>query len=51
MSLLDFSTLTFDVIGTLINFETGVLAELRPNLQAVKPHVTDEEILEVAVIC
>ncbi len=33
--------------GTLIDFETGVLEWMRPRLVAVKPGITDEEILEV----
>jgi 2-haloalkanoic acid dehalogenase type II len=46
MSLNDFSTLTFDVIGTLINFEAGILQWMRPRLQAAKADVTDDEILQ-----
>ena len=30
MKLTDFSTLTFDCYGTLIDWETGILAALRP---------------------
>jgi hypothetical protein len=48
MALTDFSTLTFDVIGTLIDFETGVLEWMRPRLQAAKADVTDDKILQVA---
>ena len=47
MAFRDFSTLTFDVIGTLIDFEAGILEWMRPRLQAAKADVTDDEILEV----
>jgi phosphoglycolate phosphatase-like HAD superfamily hydrolase len=47
MSLNDFSTLTFDVIGTLIDFEAGILQWMRPRLQAAKADITDDEILQV----
>jgi hypothetical protein len=32
MKLRDFNTLTFDVVGTLIDFETGILDWFRPTL-------------------
>ena len=32
MKLRDFNTLTFDVVGTLIHFETGILDWFRPTL-------------------
>ena len=47
MALSDFSTLTFDVIGTLIDFEAGILQWMRPRLQAAKADITDDEILQV----
>jgi phosphoglycolate phosphatase-like HAD superfamily hydrolase len=47
MALTDFSTLTFDVIGTLIDFEAGILQWMRPRLQAAKADITDDEILRV----
>jgi hypothetical protein len=31
---LDFDTLTFDVVGTLVDFETGILDWFRPALRA-----------------
>ncbi|MGH6933767.1 MAG: HAD-IA family hydrolase [Dongiaceae bacterium] len=44
MRLTDFTTMTFDVFGTLIDFETGVLNWLRPR---VKPQGADDaHILE-----
>jgi 2-haloalkanoic acid dehalogenase type II len=46
MRLSDFDVLTFDMIGTLIDFETGVLDFVRPRLLRVKPEATDTEILE-----
>jgi len=43
MALRDFKVLTFDVVGTLIDFEGGMLAYLR---QAVPTSpVTDEQFL------
>jgi putative hydrolase of the HAD superfamily len=41
----DFSTLTFDVVGTLIDFETGILDWFRPTLARHGASKTDEEIL------
>jgi putative hydrolase of the HAD superfamily len=41
----DFNTLTFDVVGTLVDFETGILAWFRPTLRAQGVSKTDEEIL------
>lgn len=45
-SLTDFTTLTFDCYGTLIDWETGILAELRPWAAAHGLRVTDDELLE-----
>ena len=42
----DFDVLTFDMIGTLIDFEQGVLDFARPRLLRAKPEVSDTEILE-----
>lgn len=39
------TTLTFDVVGTLIDFETGILEWFQPWLRARKRRVEDEEIL------
>jgi putative hydrolase of the HAD superfamily len=41
----DFNTLTFDVVGTLIDFETGILDWFRPMLGRHGAPKTDEEIL------
>jgi putative hydrolase of the HAD superfamily len=41
----DFDTLTFDVVGTLVDFEAGILAWFRPTLRAQGVSKTDEEIL------
>jgi putative hydrolase of the HAD superfamily len=41
----DFDTLTFDVVGTLIDFETGILDWFRPVLGRHGVSKTDEEIL------
>jgi FMN phosphatase YigB (HAD superfamily) len=46
MRLTDFDVLTFDMIGTLIDFEQGVLDFARPRLLRAKPEVSDTEILE-----
>ncbi len=46
MKLADFDVLTFDMIGTLIDFETGVLEFARPRILRAKPSATDTEILE-----
>jgi 2-haloalkanoic acid dehalogenase type II len=46
MRLTDFDVLTFDMIGTLIDFEAGVLDFLRPRILPVKPDATDDELLE-----
>src|ERR671910_924615 len=43
--LRDFDTLTFDVVGTLIDFETGILDWFRPTLGRHGVSKTDEEIL------
>jgi putative hydrolase of the HAD superfamily len=45
MRLHDFSTLTFDVVGTLIDFETGILDWFKPTLGLHGVSKTDEEIL------
>lgn len=45
MRLDDFSTLTFDVVGTLIDFEAGILSSLRPTLSKYGISKPDEEIL------
>jgi putative hydrolase of the HAD superfamily len=45
MRLRDFNTLTFDVVGTLIDFERGILDWFRPALRWYGAAKTDEEIL------
>lgn len=45
MRLGDFNTLTFDVVGTLIDFEAGILEWFRPTLGRHEVSKTDEEIL------
>ena len=47
MRLRDFNTLTFDVVGTLIDFETGILNWFRPALRESGMAIEDEEILAV----
>lgn len=46
MSLTNYDVLTFDIVGTLIDFESGVLNYLRPGIIRSRPETTDEEILE-----
>jgi putative hydrolase of the HAD superfamily len=43
--LRDFSTLTFDVVGTLIDFEAGIVGWFRPTLRERGLSKADEEIL------
>jgi len=45
VKLSDFTTLTFDCYGTLIDWETGLLAELRPWLAKGSAVPTDDELL------
>ena len=45
MKFSDFDTLTFDVVGTLIDFETGILDWFRTTLKRYGVPKTDEEIL------
>jgi 2-haloacid dehalogenase len=45
MRLRDFSALTFDCYGTLIDWETGILAALRPWTAAHRVEVDDGELL------
>lgn len=46
MRLSDFDVLTFDMIGTLIDFEKGVLDFVRPRILPVRPDVSDDILLE-----
>lgn len=41
-----FDALTFDCYGTLIDWETGILGALRPNLAALADQPSDDELLE-----
>ena len=43
----DFKVLTFDVAGTLIDFETGILNWFQPHLEQLDLEVDEEEILNV----
>ena len=45
MRLNKFNTLTFDVVGTLIDFETGILNWFQPHLKKKGSEVEEEEIL------
>jgi 2-haloalkanoic acid dehalogenase type II len=46
MNLLSFKALTFDCYGTLIDWERGILAELKPWAAARGRKLTDDQILE-----
>jgi len=46
----EFNTLTFDVVGTLIDFESGILEWFRPTLVNKNVEKTDEEILTAFAI-
>ncbi len=46
MELTDFEVLTFDCYGTLIDWEAGLLAALRPLLERSGVGLTDDEVLE-----
>ena len=46
MKLTDFEALTFDCYGTLIDWETGMLAALRPTFARRRPDLTDDALLE-----
>ncbi len=45
MKLTDFSTLTFDCYGTLIDWETGILAGLRPWTERARTGVEEAGVL------
>jgi 2-haloalkanoic acid dehalogenase type II len=46
MKLTDFTTLTFDVYGTLIDWESGMVAGLQPLLQRTGQSLSRDRILE-----
>ena len=46
MNLLSFKALTFDCYGTLIDWERGILAELKPWVAASGQKLGDDQILE-----
>lgn len=46
MQLTDFTTLTFDVYGTLIDWESGMVAGLQPLLQRTELGLSRDQILE-----
>jgi 2-haloalkanoic acid dehalogenase type II len=46
MRLSDFSVLTFDCYGTLIDWETGIVTALKPLTARLKRELTRDEILE-----
>ena len=46
MKLTDFKALTFDCYGTLIDWESGMVAGLKPLTDKVSRHLNRDEILE-----
>jgi putative hydrolase of the HAD superfamily len=46
MQLTDFTTLTFDMMGTLIDYETGFIAWFRRHAATQRPDIADERFLE-----
>lgn len=46
MKLSDFKVLTFDVYGTLIDWESGMVTALKPLTDKVSRHLTRDDILE-----
>src|SRR6185312_6236058 len=46
MKLTDFTTLTFDMMGTLMDYEAGFIAWFRTHAAADRPDVADTQILE-----
>jgi 2-haloacid dehalogenase len=46
IDLADFDVLTFDCYGTLIDWEAGILAAIRPILDAHAVHADDDGVLE-----
>ena len=47
----EFSTLTFDVVGTLIDFESGILGWFMPTLKNRNAEKSEEEILTSFAVC
>ncbi len=46
MKLTDFTTLTFDMMGTLMDYETGFVSWFRKHAAAERTHIADNQILE-----
>ena len=46
MKLTDFTILTFDMMGTLMNYEAGFIAWFRAHAAARRPDIADGQILE-----
>src|SRR4030095_8122950 len=46
MKLTDFTTLTFDMMGTLIDYEAGFIAWFRKHAAAGRGDIADNQILE-----
>lgn len=46
MKLTDFKVLTFDVYGTLIDWESGMISSLKPLTDKIEAELTRDEILE-----
>lgn len=50
MKLKDFTALTFDCYGTLVNWESGIIAALEPLTRQIEPSPTRDEILEAHAV-
>ena len=51
MTPADFDVLTFDCYGTLIDWEAGIVAAIRPWLEGQGLAAEDDHILEVFAVC
>ena len=47
MNFADFTTVTFDCYGTLIDWETGIFSVLRPLLAMHDKNLSDADLLEL----
>ena len=50
MALMDRKAITFDVVGTLIDFETGILDYVQGKARAAGLNLTDQAILEAYAV-
>jgi len=45
--LKDYSALSFDIYGTVIDWETGILTNMRPLTDRLSQEMSDDEVLEL----